>query len=59
MQTRDSVTHRFDLVDVTGDTAIVKLRLMINGRHVSTDYLGLCRSGRGWQIVNKVFQGHD
>lgn len=59
VRTRDSVTHRFDLVDVTGDTAIVKLRVTINGRHVYTDYLGLYRSGRGWQIVNKVFQGHD
>lgn len=49
----------FVSVDVTGDTAVVKLELREDGRLRYTDYLGLYRRPAGWRIVNKVFQGHQ
>lgn len=55
----DTVVHRFDRVDITGNTAVVKLQLFINGAHEYTDYFGLYRFSTGWRIVTKVFQSHD
>ena len=53
------ITHRFRSVDVTGETAVVKLEILQDGTHLYTDYLGLYRFPDGWRIVNKVFQSHD
>jgi hypothetical protein len=55
---RDAVTHDVDFVDITGRTALIKLRLTINGRHRYTDYMGLYRFDEGWRIVNKVYEDH-
>ena len=52
------VRAEYDLVDVTGNTAVVKLRLFVDGQHRFTDYLSLYRMPEGWQIVAKVFEGH-
>jgi hypothetical protein len=55
----DTVEHRFERVDVTGNTATVKLQLFVNGEHEYTDYFGLYRFSDGWKIVTKVFASHD
>jgi len=55
----DEVRHEIERVDVTGDTAVVKALLWIDGEHVYTDYMGLYRLPAGWRIVTKVFHGHD
>jgi len=55
----DRVTPMIDRVDIAGSTAHVTMRLVINDRHVYTDFMGLYRFPEGWRIVNKVFQGHD
>lgn len=55
----DAVRHVFDVVDITGDVAAVKLRLYVNDQHVYTDHLSLYKFPQGWRIVNKVFQDHD
>jgi hypothetical protein len=54
----DTVTYDVDFVDVTGRTALIKLRLTVNGRHRYTDYMGLYRFDEGWRIVNKVYEDH-
>jgi hypothetical protein len=59
VRSSDRVEHMFDRVDITGRTAVVKLRITINGKHVYTDYMGLYRFPDGWKIVNKVFEDHD
>ena len=55
----DRVRSTVDQVDITGNTAVVKMRLWINDRHTYTDYLGLYRFADGWKIVTKVFASHD
>lgn len=55
----ETVEPDFERIDITGDTAVAKLQLWIDGEHVYTDYLGLYRTADGWRIVAKVFQSHD
>ncbi len=55
----DTVKPVFERVDITGSTAVAKLEMWINDRHVYTDYLSLYRFDDGWKIVGKVFQRHD
>ena len=54
--------HRFPLIDVTGDAAIVKVELLRVDKgkktHVYTDYLSLLRFEDGWKITDKVYHGH-
>lgn len=58
VRSRDTVTHDVDFVDIAGRTALIKLRLTVNGRHRYTDYMGLYRFDEGWRIVNKVYEDH-
>lgn len=50
--------YQFSSVDVTGNSAAVKLELYNEGKHVYTDYLSLLRFGDDWKIVAKVFHQH-
>lgn len=43
-----------DWIDVTGDTAVVKLRLLYPGV-TFTDYMSLLKIDGEWKIVNKTF----
>ncbi|HUE89138.1 MAG TPA: nuclear transport factor 2 family protein [Vicinamibacterales bacterium] len=58
VRSQDAVAHEVDFVDITGRTALIKLRLTVNGRHRYTDYMGLYRFDDGWRIVNKVYEDH-
>ena len=55
----DAIRTVFDRVDVTDNTAAVKLQFWINGNHTYTDYIGLYRFSDRWKIVTKVFATHD
>lgn len=50
--------HKFDMVDVTGHAAQVKVELSNQGKLVYTDYLSLLKFESGWRIVAKVFNKH-
>jgi len=50
--------HKFALVDVTGKSAIAKVELSKDGKHVYTDYLSLLKFDTGWKIVAKVYTKH-
>lgn len=50
--------HNFAHVDVTGGSAIVKIELSHEGKHVYTDYLSLLKFDSGWRIVAKVYHKH-
>lgn len=50
--------HKFSSVDVTGNSAAVKLELYHEGKHVYTDYLSLLKFDEEWKIVAKVFHQH-
>ena len=53
------IDHSFDLIDVTGHSAVVKMQIYADSEHLYTDYFGLYKTGDGWRIVNKIFYGHD
>lgn len=50
--------HKFDVVDVTGGSAIVKVELSKEGKLIYTDYLSLLKFDTGWRIVAKVYHKH-
>ena len=51
--------HKFIYVDVTGNSAQVKLELHKDGNHIFTDYLSLSKFESGWRIVAKVYHKHS
>ena len=51
-------THEFAQIDVTEGSAMVKLELSHEGKHVYTDYLLLLKFDSGWRIVSKVYTKH-
>jgi len=51
--------HKFNYVDVTGNSAQVKLELHRKGKHVFTDYLSLLKFDDGWRVVAKVYHRHN
>ena len=55
---QESWTHRFPIIDVTGDAAIVKVELFHDSEHVYTDYLSLLKFEDGWKITDKVYHRH-
>ncbi|MEO1054571.1 MAG: nuclear transport factor 2 family protein [Bacteroidota bacterium] len=50
--------HNFATVDVTGGSAMVKVELSKDGKHIFTDYLSLLKFDSGWRIVAKVYHKH-
>jgi len=51
--------HKFPIIDITGDAAIVKVELTKDSKHIYTDYLSLLKFTSGWQIVGKVYHQHS
>jgi hypothetical protein len=49
---------KFAIVDFTGNSAIAKVELSKDGKHVFTDYLSLLKFDSGWKIVAKVYTRH-
>jgi Putative lumazine-binding len=45
-------------LDITGETASIKMELRQNQKLVYTDYLSLLRFGKTWKIVAKVYHEH-
>lgn len=53
------ITVEFDQIDVTGYSAMAKIRLLENGtKLLFTDYLLLYKFEQGWKIVQKVYMRH-
>ena len=52
---KPQIQAEYPIVDVTGNTAVVRVELHRDGKHVFTDYLSLYRFADGWKIVAKVF----
>lgn len=51
-------THKFSMVDVTGNAAVARIEIYKDGKHTYTDYMSLYKFPDGWKIVNKIFQSH-
>ncbi|MDN5202684.1 nuclear transport factor 2 family protein [Fulvivirgaceae bacterium BMA10] len=50
--------HEFLHIDITGETASVKLKLIRNGILIFTDYITLLKFGEDWKIVTKIYHTH-
>ncbi len=49
----------FSLIDFSGNTAIARMEIYENSKHIYTDYMGLYKFPEGWRIVNKIFYSHE
>jgi hypothetical protein len=52
------VEHKFAVVDLEGNAAVVRVELFFDAKHVFTDYLSLYEFNDGWKIVGKIFYRH-
>lgn len=57
-QTSSVFTHEVELLDVTANVAMAKVKIFKDSLLLFTDYLSLYQFPDGWRIVNKVFQSH-
>ena len=55
----ESIDYKIDLIDITGNSAIAKMRIFQESQLLYTEYFGLYKFEDGWKIVNKIFHGHD
>jgi hypothetical protein len=53
-----AVEAKFTQVDLTGSTAVARVEVYRDRKHVFTDYLSLYKLPAGWRIVAKTFQSH-
>ena len=51
--------HKFPNIDITGNSAVVKVELFKEGEHIYTDYLSLLKFDSGGKIVAKVYTKHE
>lgn len=54
----EKVTLEFPMIDITGNTAMVKTAFYRGTRLAYSDYLSLYKFADGWKIVAKVFHTH-
>lgn len=48
----------YENIDITGNAACVKLKLLRENKVIFTDYLFLYKFTEGWKIVSKVYYKH-
>ena len=47
-----------EVLDRSGDAAVVRVKLFRDGKQIFTDYISLYRFDSGWKLVGKVFHRH-
>ena len=52
------ITHKFKIIDVTGNAAVVGVELFKDSEKIYTDYFSLYKFEDGWKIVNKIYFSH-
>ncbi len=55
----EKTTHKFEIVDLSGNAAVARIELFKDGKHVFTDYMSLYKFEGGWKIVGKIFYRHN
>ncbi len=48
----------YEFIDVTGNSAVAKIKLSKEGKLIFTDYLSLYKFDDGWKIVGKIYYRH-
>lgn len=51
--------HEFEYIDISGESAAVKVQLYKDGKHIFTDYLSLLKFPDGWKVVAKVYTRYE
>ncbi len=54
----ENVSHQIEILDQTGDAAVARVRVEIDGKPKYTDHMGPYKTGDGWRIVAKTFHTH-
>jgi hypothetical protein len=52
-------SHKVKLVDVTGQTGLIKIELYREAKLRFTDYLSLYKFDEGWRVMAKLFTEHE
>ena len=47
-----------EVLDRSGDAAVVRVKLFRDGKQIFTDYISLYRFPDGWKLVGKTFHRH-
>lgn len=55
---KPEIRAEYPAVNVEGSSAVVRVELYRDGKHVFTDFLSLYKLPDGWKIVGKIFQRH-
>lgn len=55
---RPATTADIQVLDRSGDSAVVRVNLFRDGKQVFTDYIALYRFSDGWKMVGKIFYRH-
>lgn len=55
---RPKTTAEIDVLDRSGDAAVVRVKLFRDGKQVFTDYVSLYKFESGWKMVGKTFHRH-
>jgi ketosteroid isomerase-like protein len=55
---RPKTTAEIEVLDRSGDAAVVRVNLFRDGKQVFTDYISLYRFEGGWKMVGKTFHRH-
>lgn len=55
---RDNIDHKYDIIDITGNAAMIKVQLFRQNTLITTDYVSLLKFSDGWKIVAKISNEH-
>ena len=59
LKNTNKIDHEFKFIDVTNKSAIAKMEIYENSKHIYTDYFCLYKFEKGWKIVSKIFASHE
>lgn len=55
---KPKTTADIQVLDRSGDSAVVRVNLFRDGKQIFTDYISLYRFDGGWKLVGKIFHRH-
>jgi hypothetical protein len=55
---KEKTRFEYPLIDITGNTAMVKIHYIRGDKHIYTDYLLILRFSEGWRITDKIYFSH-
>lgn len=59
IKNENRINYEFKFIDVTNNSAIVKMEIYENSKHLYTDYFCLYKFDSGWKSVSKIFAAHE